>query len=250
MSKSKIIKNSIECVACGDIIESVHCHDFKHCKCGAIAIDGGKDYRRIIGNQAMIIDRCEYIDEYGKHIKINKRLETVETRNERVRGDMNILEALIAARICVTNAEARRLISCNVVKQNGYTYSSIDERIEPLPLYPITIGKRAIHNIENVSDQTSPQTSPQTFKVIHYIVVKDLVNQIDNQIDIENLEEVDTDTLEEIIDCLGNYDYETEDQKKSFIDGLIAAAGFEGYSLISHDDVTKIEAEIDRRNKC
>lgn len=42
----KIIKNSAHCNKCGDDIESVHRHDYKHCKCGAIMVDGGKDYLR------------------------------------------------------------------------------------------------------------------------------------------------------------------------------------------------------------
>lgn len=40
----KIIKNSAQCAYCLDIIESKHRHDFVTCKCGRIAVDGGKDY--------------------------------------------------------------------------------------------------------------------------------------------------------------------------------------------------------------
>ena len=147
MSDEKMLKNAIECVACGDIIESEHQHDFKFCKCGIIAIDGGKDYRRITGNLAMIIDRCEYIDENGTHVKKNQPMKTLKSRNEKIRGDMNILELLIASKICLTNDEAIRLIDCGVVKQNGYIYQTQDDRIEPLPLYPITVGNRTIHNV-------------------------------------------------------------------------------------------------------
>ena len=39
-----IVKNSIKCNHCDDVIESVHVHDFKYCKCGTVAVDGGKDY--------------------------------------------------------------------------------------------------------------------------------------------------------------------------------------------------------------
>lgn len=46
----KIITNKIQCQKCGDVIESTHCHDFKFCKCGAVAVDGGKAYLRRIGN--------------------------------------------------------------------------------------------------------------------------------------------------------------------------------------------------------
>lgn len=47
----KIIINKIRCKKCGDVIESTHRHDFKFCKCGAVAIDGGKDYLRRCGNR-------------------------------------------------------------------------------------------------------------------------------------------------------------------------------------------------------
>ena len=42
----KIIKNSIQCKLCGDVIESKHRHDLVKCKCGACAVDGGHDYLR------------------------------------------------------------------------------------------------------------------------------------------------------------------------------------------------------------
>ncbi|MDE7230756.1 MAG: hypothetical protein K2N56_09790 [Oscillospiraceae bacterium] len=42
----KIIKNSVKCNLCGEIIISEDVHDFKCCKCGAVAVDGGNDYLR------------------------------------------------------------------------------------------------------------------------------------------------------------------------------------------------------------
>ena len=47
----KIIINKIRCKKCGDIIESTYRHDFKFCKCGAVAVDGGRDYLRRYGNR-------------------------------------------------------------------------------------------------------------------------------------------------------------------------------------------------------
>ncbi|MBQ6477535.1 MAG: hypothetical protein IJI43_03785 [Bacilli bacterium] len=52
----KIISNKIQCKKCGDIIESFYTHDFKSCKCGAVAVDGGKDYLRRVGNLEEIIE--------------------------------------------------------------------------------------------------------------------------------------------------------------------------------------------------
>lgn len=46
LSMEKIIKNAIKCNHCGDVIESVHVHDFVSCSCGCCAVDGGKCYLR------------------------------------------------------------------------------------------------------------------------------------------------------------------------------------------------------------
>ena len=43
---NRIIVNKIKCNHCGDIIESTTVHDFKFCKCGAVAVDGGHEYLR------------------------------------------------------------------------------------------------------------------------------------------------------------------------------------------------------------
>ena len=62
MEKIKI--NKIRCKRCGDIIESKTVHDFKFCKCGAVAVDGGKEYlRRCFIN---IEDDYEELSEYEK----------------------------------------------------------------------------------------------------------------------------------------------------------------------------------------
>lgn len=42
----KAIKNKAKCLKCKDIIESAYRHDLVKCKCGAIFVDGGKDYQR------------------------------------------------------------------------------------------------------------------------------------------------------------------------------------------------------------
>lgn len=62
----KIIKNSIQCKLCGDIIESKYRHDLVKCKCGACAVDGGHDYlRRCCKNKDDVIELSvtEEVDE-------------------------------------------------------------------------------------------------------------------------------------------------------------------------------------------
>lgn len=47
----KIILNKIKCKKCGEEIESCFVHDFKFCKCGAVAVDGGREYLKRSGKQ-------------------------------------------------------------------------------------------------------------------------------------------------------------------------------------------------------
>lgn len=47
----KILVNKIKCKKCGEVIESTDRHDFKVCKCGAVAVDGGTDYLRRCGDR-------------------------------------------------------------------------------------------------------------------------------------------------------------------------------------------------------
>ena len=39
-------RNRIKCRKCGAVIDSRSRHDFVTCKCGAVAVDGGRDYRK------------------------------------------------------------------------------------------------------------------------------------------------------------------------------------------------------------
>lgn len=41
---------TIKCLRCSDVIQSAHVHDFVWCSCKSIAVDGGGDYTRLIGN--------------------------------------------------------------------------------------------------------------------------------------------------------------------------------------------------------
>lgn len=49
--KEEIISNKIKCKKCEDIIESKSTNDYKKCSCGTVAVDGGKDYLKRIGNE-------------------------------------------------------------------------------------------------------------------------------------------------------------------------------------------------------
>ena len=57
--KSNIITNKIKCINCGDVLESKEENDFKRCSCGKVAIDGGHDYLKRIGNEEDYIELSE-----------------------------------------------------------------------------------------------------------------------------------------------------------------------------------------------
>lgn len=57
-----IISNKARCKKCNDIIESRHRHDFVTCSCGALSVDGGKDYLKRCGD----MKDCEELSELTK----------------------------------------------------------------------------------------------------------------------------------------------------------------------------------------
>ena len=70
----KIIRNRIKCKKCGDIIESKSVHDFVECRCRSIAVDGGHEYQRWVGNiedieDLSIIEK----DNTAKHAQPQKK---------------------------------------------------------------------------------------------------------------------------------------------------------------------------------
>ena len=66
-----ILSNQIHCVHCGDEPYSAHRHDFRHCECGAVAVDGGMDYLRRIGNPEDMVEMSIQIteDDYDALVK-------------------------------------------------------------------------------------------------------------------------------------------------------------------------------------
>ena len=63
-----IKRNRIRCKLCGDIIESKSRHDFEWCSCESVAVDGGTDYTRFIGDPKNYEVLTEYEEVPGCHI--------------------------------------------------------------------------------------------------------------------------------------------------------------------------------------
>lgn len=62
---TQILVNKIRCKNCGEIIESKSVHDFKFCKCKSVAVDGGHDYLRRVGqpDEWEDLSKCEEIED-------------------------------------------------------------------------------------------------------------------------------------------------------------------------------------------
>lgn len=68
MIREKILTNAVKCNSCEEIIVSKYTHDFVWCKCGKIAVDGGRDYRK----------RCGDLDGYTE-LSVVEEIESEES---------------------------------------------------------------------------------------------------------------------------------------------------------------------------
>ncbi|MGM9879140.1 MAG: hypothetical protein ACI31R_03865 [Bacilli bacterium] len=81
--KLKIIRcNKIKCKKCNDIIESTYVHDFKWCSCGAVAVDGGHEYLRRLGNEEDFEELSHFIFNFPKKYIIKfLEIENLKVKN-------------------------------------------------------------------------------------------------------------------------------------------------------------------------
>lgn len=56
----KLIRNSVRCKRCGDIIESKTTHHVVSCSCKFTTVDGGLSYTRVMGD----LDNIEYLHQW------------------------------------------------------------------------------------------------------------------------------------------------------------------------------------------
>lgn len=60
--RKQLIKNSVKCLECGEILESKHRHQFSMCRCpNETACDGGLEYQRTL---AVDLDKVENLCKY------------------------------------------------------------------------------------------------------------------------------------------------------------------------------------------
>ena len=74
----RIITNKIKCTFCGETIESKYRHDFEFCKCGKVAVDGGKDYLRRLGKQYIELSLTEEDNDIKDYLIFVDKIEKEE----------------------------------------------------------------------------------------------------------------------------------------------------------------------------
>ena len=73
----KILVNKAQCLICGEVLESLHTHDYKTCSCGNLSVDGGLDYcKRGVKDLSKWMD----LSECGEKTIDDKALEIIKKK--------------------------------------------------------------------------------------------------------------------------------------------------------------------------
>lgn len=91
-----ILVNGIKCRKCDCIVYSRATHDMRYCECGAIAIDGGREYLKVSGNlddvESVIVSikafSCDIYDDWNNH---QEKYGLIKYENQKKWGPMRVL---------------------------------------------------------------------------------------------------------------------------------------------------------------
>lgn len=108
--ENKIISNKAQCKKCKDIIESKDTNDLKRCTCGSIAVDGGLEYIKRIGNPDDVIELSEYEKENSNHLLSSPLNSNV------IKNDFPIVK--IPSPLSISNSFSKNLLPA--IKINNY----------------------------------------------------------------------------------------------------------------------------------
>lgn len=90
-------RNAIRCLKCGDVIESAHRHACIDCSCGNVTIDGGLDYRRMLGQGFLDASWEDLKEVYGELDPANPWSGHLSGLLRWSAGDGKAMERLVAA---------------------------------------------------------------------------------------------------------------------------------------------------------
>lgn len=96
-----LLRSQLECPKCHDLISSIHRHDFRTCKCGALSIDGGRDYLRVSATEEVMA----LLADEGERAKIDRSISIDGPHNNESAGlALAVYKALWAASSSGTHA--------------------------------------------------------------------------------------------------------------------------------------------------
>ena len=91
----QLVKNSVKCLQCGEILESKNRHHMSMCSCpNQVACDGGLEYQRILAvDLDKVEDLCKYIymteQEYEDMLE-KKRIKELEILQQKIDAGLMI----------------------------------------------------------------------------------------------------------------------------------------------------------------
>jgi hypothetical protein len=102
-----IVQNAVNCLSCGDLIISKHRHDYVTCTCGAIAVDGGQDYLRRVGDISNAVDLSWSISDEAYRACADAVDEAIKTNRNKFGIANAVMRKLREADCIIAEHEAR-----------------------------------------------------------------------------------------------------------------------------------------------
>ncbi len=132
MSQGLIMRNRAKCKLCGDIIESLHRHDYVRCSCDEIAVDGGpggkdgtgywrcsaKDWRNFVRVDDDDNEVLPKIVEKDDVTKPNKR-ELIEMLDEMVKNIENLPPAAMTSYVTQYDLASLMMLLSSIFKASS-----------------------------------------------------------------------------------------------------------------------------------
>lgn len=109
----RIKPNKIQCKKCGDIIESIDVNDLKYCSCKSVAVDGGTEYMKRIGN----------INDYIELSYVRKLAKITTDDFETIKSNLKQNEVLSQDNIKCPNCKS---LSISLIKGDGESIMGCD----------------------------------------------------------------------------------------------------------------------------
>lgn len=108
---STLLRSQVECPECGELVASIHRHDFRACPCGKTCIDGGRDYMRILTNyewqnRSISVEEDLTLEEASHCLAVLNALCKI-TAHDKAHMPLSMIEGSLVANV-IWEARGRR----------------------------------------------------------------------------------------------------------------------------------------------